>query len=171
MLQPGSVLPVPKNCPHQAVLSLEGSWQGWEHPTCCSPKPGTGSSRTLSSQGQCCPQGLPRDCTRTGVTALGRFALISQSILYTTSGKLHGPDYLTQCVNPSGQREPPDCPTHSAKLVCLFLGIFMELRIFPPKTTSPHSFSSFPNPARHTCVCVCHQPTSRCMLGISASFF
>lgn len=156
MFQPGSALPGPRKCPHQAVLSLEGSWQAWEHPTCCSPKSGTVSCQQQDSlsPGAVLPTGFAQASCQDWSHCTGRFALISQSPLYTTPGKLHGPEYLTQCINPSWQREPPDCPTHSAKLACLFLGVFVELRISPYKITRPYSFSSFPNPARHTCMCV-----------------
>lgn len=67
---------------------------------------------------------------------------------------------MGQSISPNAlipqDREPPDCPTHLAKLACLFLGVFIELRISPSKPSKAH-------------VCVCHQPTSHRMLGISIS--
>lgn len=51
-------------------------------------------------------------------------------------------------------------------LACLFLDIFTELSISPPKITSPHFFSTFPNPARHTCVRATSPPAIACWASV-----
>lgn len=99
------------------------------------------SAAGLSPQGQCCPQS---GGTRTGGAALA-------DLHWSPSPACAPPleSSMSQSISPSAlipqDRESLQTFQHT-QLGCLFLGAFMELRISPPKITSPHSFSSFPNP-------------------------
>lgn len=152
-LQPGPALPGLRNFPHEAVLSLESSWPSLAKAKDCQQQDSVPKGSAA--------QGLPRDHTSTGVTALADLHW-SPSPTWK-AGKLHGPEISPSALIPHNS-ESLQAAQHIQQSVSVPGCIYGAGTISSQNNSFLYQFSK-PSKAR---MCVCHQPTSHCMLGISA---